>query len=242
MSSANHPCDRLRVLFGSVIGFPRPRCRAFAGRGRLTRGVRFGVLAKRMKQLIDTSKLRYSRGPNPRRNLPPQFSRKRGESNFLRAFEKIYFAAQTKRGVARAEFDFSGFGIADLVWLSWPLKDNPEEATAVGLQRRLRSLRVVAFELKLSEWRRGLAQAFRYSYFADLAVVVLTPRAAEAAVKHVAEFRRLSVGLWAFDRKTGMISKHFTPRRQRAKSTDARDRAVALLLRSAKLCQILEKR
>lgn len=193
-------------------------------------------------QLLDVSKLRYSRGPNPRRNLPPRFSRKRGESNFLRAFEKAYFAAQTKRGVARAEFDFSGFGIADLVWISWPLRDVPGDATAVGLQRRLRSLKVVAFELKLSEWRRGLAQAFRYSYFADLAVVVLSPSAAKAAIKEVAEFRRLSIGLWGFDPKTGVISKHFTPRRQRAKSANARARAVASLFRSTKLCQALEQR
>jgi hypothetical protein len=158
----------------------------------------------------------------------------------LRAFEKSYFAAQTRGGIARAEFDFSGYGIADLVWVSW--SSTQGDATAVGLEQRPQRLRLVAFELKLVDWRKALAQAFRYSYFADLAVVVLPGAVAKVARKEIAAFHQFSVGLWAFDQKTGMISKFFTPNRQRAKSGPARSRAVASLMNLAKLRQGLEKR
>ena len=194
-----------------------------------------------MIQGSEAPKLRYSRGSNPRRNLPIQFSRKRGESNFLRAFERAYFASQTTNGIARAEFDFAGHGIADLVWVSWTSAEDQGDATAIGLERRLKNLRLVAFELKLHNWRKALAQAFRYSYFADLSVAVLPETAVRLALEEIASFRRLSVGLWSFDPKTSLISKIFTPRRQQAKSRTARLRAVTSLLKSAKLCQSREK-
>ena len=48
---------------------------------------------------------------NTRRNLPAAVGRKRGESNFLRAFERVYFARQTG-GMAIGEFALGGFGVA----------------------------------------------------------------------------------------------------------------------------------
>lgn len=81
--------------------------------------------------------------------------------------------------------------------------------------------KLTAFEMKLADWRKGLAQACRYSYFADLAVVVLPPDLA-AAKADLDLFRNSSVGLWSFDPATRTISKLFTPRRSRPRSSRAK--------------------
>lgn len=179
---------------------------------------------------ITTPALRYSRGINPRRNLPAISARKRGESNFLRAFERAYLSALPAGGMARADFDFSGYGIADLVWVSWQASLNPDDMTAVGLTERPK-IHVMAFELKLKDWRKALQQAFRYSYFANNSVVVLPPAPARRAQQHLSDFRHLRVGLWSFEPRTGRITRLFMPRHRRPRSVQAQRRAVTSLLR-----------
>lgn len=182
-----------------------------------------------MGALLSPSTLRYSRGVNPRRNLPT--ASKRGESNFLRAFERAYLGSLSQ-GLARAEFDLSGYGIADLVWVSWQSNRRPDETTAVGFAERPK-VQIVAFELKLQDWRRALRQAFRYSYFANLAMVVVPPAVARRA--QLAHFRQLGVGLWTFDAETGRIRRCFTPRKRQPRSAVAQQKALASLLALAKL-------
>ena len=192
-----------------------------------------------MALLTSTTGIRFSRGLNPRRNLPSHTARKRGESNFALAFERAYFQQRKTPGVVRREFDFAGYGIADLVWLFWPSPEMAGEGGAVGIEQQLRSFRVTAFEMKLRDWRKALAQAFRYSYFADTAVVVLPPATAVVAREAIAEFRRLKVGLWAFDARAGTIKRLYTPpRKNKARSNQAREKAVASLLSLAKLRQL----
>jgi hypothetical protein len=178
--------------------------------------------------------LRYSRGTNPRRNLPAKSARKRGESNFLRAFERVYLSSLSTGGVARSDFDFSGYGIADLVWVSWQSQVKADDMTAIGLTKRPK-VRVMAFELKLSDWRKALRQAFRYSYFANRSIVVLPTAVAIRAKQHLPDFRHLRVGLWSFDAKTGRIARLFTPRHRRPRNASAQHKAVASLLALSKL-------
>jgi hypothetical protein len=182
---------------------------------------------------ISIPTLSYSRGKSPRRNLPCKSARKRGESNFLRAFERAYLCSLCAGGVARADFDLSGYGIADLVWVSWQSPVNPDDMTAIGMTER-RKIRVIAFELKLVDWRKALQQAFRYSYFANLAVVVLPPSIAERAKQRLLDFRHLQIGLWSFDSTTGRINRLFTPRHRRPRSQSAQRKAIAYLMALAK--------
>ena len=179
-----------------------------------------------MGTVFSHPKLRYSRGPNPRRNFPTKSARKRGESNFLRAFERTYLSSLSVSGLARADFDFSGYGIADLVWVSWQSSVNPDDMTAVGLTERPK-VRVMAFELKLDDWRGALRQAFRYSYFANCSVVVLPPAVAQRAKHHLADFRQLRVGLWSFEPKTGKVARLFTPRHGRPRNASVQQKARA---------------
>ena len=94
---------------------------------------------------------------------------------------------------------------------------------------------LLAFEMKLRDWRKALAQAFRYRYFADAAHVVLPPEVAERARVFLGTFRELEVGLWSFDKTTGRIRRFYTPRRKTPRSGAARQRAVATLRRGFKV-------
>ena len=167
-----------------------------------------------------------------RQNLPRVFSAKRGEANFLRQFERAYFA-NIKNAVscdARGrEFALEGYGRADIVWLAWS-KD--EDFTAVSL---LRKVQITAIEAKLKDWRKGLMQAARYRYFANQTILVLPPQASSVAVGFLENFRKLGVGLWEFDPQSGVIIKHTTPRKKKPLSALAYARALKIITCRLKL-------
>lgn len=170
-----------------------------------------------------------SRGQNTRKNFGNAAARKRGESNFMRAFERAYFARAKARGVAAGEFSLAGFGVADLVWIGLSGNSGSGEFTALALEKQLRRRHLHAFEGKLKDWRRALQQAFRYRYFADKAIVVMPYENADAAVVNLDAFRHSSVGLWTFDAATETIREHYTPTRVRAFSREAREKAIQSL-------------
>lgn len=163
--------------------------------------------------------------PHPRRNLPKDSSQKRAESNFVGAFYRQFEQLRQARGQGGKEFSLPNFGIADLVWVCTPLTGE---------------VHITAFEMKLSEWRKALSQAYRYRYFADRAIVVLPPAKAKLAREVLPLFRDLEVGLWSFDKETGAISELFTPRRAKPKSAAARERALSLLSRKLDFRQVGE--
>jgi hypothetical protein len=178
---------------------------------------------------------------HPRRNLPAAVSRKRGEANFVSAFGKAYIASVAAPGLGGREFALSGFGIADFVWIAWNRPDSPDEGIALSVEK-LKSMlvrhRLTAFEMKLSDWRKGLAQAYRYSYFADLAIVVIPPHLAATAKVGLELFRESRVGLWSFDPATGAIRKLFTPRSTGPRSPKAKAKALESIGRSLNFSQL----
>src|SRR5262249_25160810 len=125
------------------------------------------------------------RGVNPRRNLPGHLSRKRKESNFLCAFERAYQASVTSTAIVGRDLEIAGYGIADWIGVGWRHHPRREDATAYSLEALPPDLRLYAFELKITDWRKAFKQAFRYSYFADRAIVVLPPATAVVAGKHL---------------------------------------------------------
>lgn len=172
---------------------------------------------------------------HPRRNLPAKVARKRGESNFVCAFAKAYIASIAPQGIGGSEFPLSGFGIADFIWLAWRHTTSSDEGTALSVEAmraELASQKLSAFEMKLNDWRKGIAQAYRYSYFADLAIVVLPPETAKLAKRELKLFRELRVGLWSFDKTNGKIVKLFTPRNSKPRNANARAKALESLGRS----------
>lgn len=181
------------------------------------------------------------RGVNPRRNLPGHLSRKRTESNFLCAFERAYQASAgsaTSTTVTGRDLEVSGYGIADLIWIGWRRNPDSDDATAYSLEFLPPKLRLYAFELKISQWRKAFRQAFRYSYFADRSIVVVPPHTAMIASSHLTVFRLHNIGLWSFDAQAGKIRRIYTPRSAKARSVKARSRAIKLLLGGAKLSKL----
>ena len=110
------------------------------------------------------------------------------------------------------EFALSGFGIAHFVWVACAITLTRTKRAALSVEQikwLLCGHKLTAFEMKLSDWRKGLSQAYRYSYFADLAVLVLPPSVADNA--EVKLFRDLHIGLWSFDPASQVITRLFTP-------------------------------
>ena len=165
---------------------------------------------------------------SPRRNLPLCSSQKRAESNYVSAFVRRFLAESEPCGLGIRELEVSGYGIPDFVWCS---RKTDSPATP----------HVTAFEMKLGSWRRALAQAYRYSYFADQSVVVLPPCAAMRAYASVDIFDRTGIGLWSYDARSGHVEKLAAPRTLRARNVGAKNKAVALLSRSTKFRQFLEE-
>jgi hypothetical protein len=77
------------------------------------------------------------------------------------------------------------FGIPDLLAVQAPRP----------LAKRRTALNSIAFEMKLSDWRRGLAQAFRYRSFATFSILVLDNTRTKSAVANADRFRRANIGL-----------------------------------------------
>ena len=149
---------------------------------------------------------------NPRGNLPLEVARKRQESNFVGAFARLFLSEMEGRGFGGKNFALSGFGIADFVWFEGRGgKKTPQ---------------ITAFEMKMKDWRKAVAQAHRYSYFADQSVVVLPEKTAELAREALETFRRLEVGLWSFSPQTERIIRLYTPTRRKARSEKAKTKAV----------------
>ena len=78
------------------------------------------------------------------------------------------------------------------------------------LNRKDMSTAVMAIELKLSNWRRALFQAFRYRSFAEISIVVLDHARVAPALRNIDRFQNANIGLMSIDRP-GKIYIHFRP-------------------------------
>jgi hypothetical protein len=157
---------------------------------------------------------------HPRRNLPKDSSKKRREADFVLAFGRTYEREVMDEMVTSCNaFDIAremhvpGLGIADIVSICI----SPREKT------------LQAFEMKIKDWRKALAQSYRYKYFADSVYVVLPPDEADKAKEAISDFRAFNVGLWAFDSKSGIIDRIYNPKKDKPLSETAYTKALSLL-------------
>ena len=160
---------------------------------------------------------------NPRRNLPPETGRKRGEANFLGAFERHLTSSVFKSGYGGRNFSLFNYGIADLVWFLPPKKDPNDHIKAT----------LYAFETKLENWKRAFQQAYRYSFYSDIAFVVLPQNKSKSALDNVDLFQLHGIGLWFFNKDDSSIEEAFTPPKSTARNPDARQKAIDII--SAKI-------
>ena len=156
---------------------------------------------------------------NTRRNLPPEIGRKRGEANFLGAFERHLASNVFKSGYGGRNFSLFNYGIADLVWFL-PQKNNPNDHIRATLY---------AFETKLENWKRAFQQAYRYSFYSDVAFVVLPQNKSKQVLANLDLFQLHGIGLWFFDKSNSSIEKAFTPSKCAARNPDARQKAIDII-------------
>jgi len=131
---------------------------------------------------------------NTRRNLPRSTGCRRGEANFLGSFLRSFMTDSPDRCFFGRHFAVPECGVADCIILRF---GEAEEEPEKGL--------IMAFETKLSDWRKALSQAYRYRYYADVSIVVLPADIAGPAMDKRHLFQQSGVGLWTFNPKSGAI-------------------------------------
>jgi hypothetical protein len=191
---------------------------------------------------IRIQKLRFY---EPHRNLPRHKAGNGCEDRFARLFARAYmtqFASLHPRAtddavaVAR-EIPANGYGIADCVAVSWKRSNmQPAAGQIIEPSTFLSCARPTlrAFEVKLHDWRRALLQANRYRFFAHIPIVVLPADKCAVALKHIATFRLLGIGLWSFHPPESRIVAHYSPRRSRPLDRRQASRALGLVARASK--------
>jgi len=86
------------------------------------------------------------------------------------------------------------FGVPDLVVVG---SDNEKQIA-------------IAFEAKLSNWRRALFQAFRYKAFVNKSYVIMDDEFVNPALSQKARFKRSNIGLLSIDHN-GSVHCHYDP-------------------------------
>jgi len=162
---------------------------------------------------------------HPRRNLPKHISNKRTESDFVLAFGRTYYQELTDQmsepcqsfEIAR-ELQIPGLGIADIV----------------SVFTKSNNTILHAFEMKLKDWRKALAQAYRYKYYADVSIVVMPPGEVIKAKQSLSLFHAINVGLWTFDAERKVIERIYHPEKEKPISITAYNKALTILTRQLK--------
>lgn len=185
----------------------------------------------------------------PQRNLPHFQPRNGAEQRFVLQFAKAYRAKfhslhrpspNNSIAVAR-EIPANGYGIADVVAVTWTDRKSRENRTPLALAEFVALVNPTtrAFEVKLVDWRKALRQASRYRFFAHVPIAVLPAKNSGPALRNLATFRVIGVGLWSYDPDTDRITLHFTPRRCSPHDTRQHHRALRLVAKATKALPVV---
>jgi hypothetical protein len=197
-----------------------------------------------MRRLSHVGLSQRYQGRNPRRNITGVRGQKRPEAKLLKTFQSLYLKLKAKPGICLFDLDLPGYGIPDLIWISWHSDLNSADATALSyeaLRRRLAERRLSAFEIKVSDWRKALLQAQRYRYFADRSIVVVPTNVAQKAIKHIEAFKASRVGLWGIDDDANRIVKYYTPIGTSPLSAAAKKKLSVRILKGLKLRKLSKR-
>ena len=184
----------------------------------------------------------------PERNLPGRIPRRitteaRFTIQFARSymsnFKVIHHRTNKDRITCTRQLAMNGFGIADLISVSW----NSNLMNFIHVDDFILNAKptVRAFEIKLANWRRGMSQAHRYRYFADASILVLPMNIIENALKYLETFRKIKVGLWAFDMELKRIKPYYTPRPSHAFELKYKRQALQIASHTNKVLPIVRK-
>jgi len=168
---------------------------------------------------------KYHTNSGPLLNLPQMANGKNQEGKFCKKFARIFADSRTSVGVGLREFDLSGCGIADFLWVQYT--DKPKRKKEVK--------KITAFEVKLKDWKRGIAQAYRYSYFADMVYLVLPEQKISLAMNNYNLFDQWGIGLYGFNEESKEYSQHIKAHDNGPRNIMIRERALKQLSRELNL-------
>lgn len=178
---------------------------------------------------------------HPQANLPRLRQSSKPEAAFAKAFAEAYLerahrlhskSEKTEILLAR-EIPVNGFGIADVLSVAWKPSSRILDGRIAAAEAAAHSPTIRAFEAKLHDWKKGLMQAHRYSFFSDVSILVLPANKIRNALKNLDSFHILRVGLWGFDEESDTIRAIFTPRPKHAYIEKHRLLALQRVLDSA---------
>lgn len=87
----------------------------------------------------------------------------------------------------------------EIYYLNGYLEINEDGSFKVIKEYDLLTSNVISIEAKLKDWKRALAQANRYKRFSKYSFVLIDEANSSAAIKHIASFQELNIGLVSFD-------------------------------------------
>lgn len=69
----------------------------------------------------------------------------------------------------------------------------------VYYDKRDEKIELIAFELKLKNWKQAIKQAFRYKSFSNISYVVIPSISVDVALKNIELFKKYNIGLAGFN-------------------------------------------
>jgi len=181
--------------------------------------------------------INYLEYPEPSRNLPWSKNGNSPEKKMLMKFlvcHSSMLKAERER-VSVIEFPVSGYGVADYICLHGKADSQTRENVMSWQFPTL-----LAFEMKINDWRRAISQAYRYKFYANASYVVLPMKNAEKAFSsNVDLFRHLEVGLWGYDSDNDLVKKFYSPRRSVPLCRSARKSVMGQISEEVKAQQLL---
>lgn len=149
----------------------------------------------------------------PWNNFPNFDSTTSPEMIFSKGFISQFKKHGCADGVGIREFALQGLGIADYVWVT---KNNHEQSDT----------EISTFEFKIKNWKCGLRQAYKYSYFANKSYLVIPSNLTAIVLKYKELFENINIGLLGFDENNKTITNHIEPQNPVPVSYTSRQRAI----------------
>ena len=143
-------------------------------------------------------------------------------------FEKIHSRTHFKNYYFLKEVPIYGLGISDLLSIGWKGTDDILKEILYG-ENAHEKLKVRAFEFKIKDWRGGLFQAHRYSYYADTSILVVPLKTYKNAFADLDIFKKLNIGLWGYNEEKNNLKKAYTPRSSKNLDDKYKDKFVSTL-------------
>ncbi len=160
---------------------------------------------------------------------------------YLDQYMTIHHKSRKDKIACVRQIAINGFGIADMVSISWTSQKTNKYYLSDDDFIDIFKPTVRAFEIKLSNWQKGMTQCHRYRYFANAAILVLPTEKISNALKYIDTFKKIHVGLWSFDKAARRILTYYTPRPKVPVETKQLKKAIHIIARTSKVLPILRK-